>query len=287
MSTAEFSGVYAATITPYDENGNINADVATALTKHLVSHGLAGTCPAGTTGEFPFLDREERALAVRAGCAGATDANVIAGIWAAKTEDRTWLAHEAATSGASAVFLTTPYYYPATPEHLLEWYQAVKRSSTLPLFAYNIPQFTTNEIPLDVLDTLAHAGVIHGYKDSSPDPERLRQVVKLLKGRISVFAGSENLFPLARELGVDGFISGMANAFPRTVLMVWNGDRAADKRLAMLKDGIKKAGGLAAIKRILVMRGFAVGQPREPISPLAKSAEDALAKLELEFGQDL
>jgi 4-hydroxy-tetrahydrodipicolinate synthase len=289
MTPDGFSGVYAATITPYDGEGRVSEDAAVAITRFLASHGLSGTCPAGTTGEFPFLDRNERALATRAACAGAvgSGARVVAGVWAAKARDRAELTREASAAGAAAVFLTTPYYYPATPEHLFEWYRAIRRASDLPVFAYNIPQFTTNEIPLDVLDILAAEGTIQGYKDSSPSPDRLRQVVKLLKGRISVFAGSENLFPLARNLGVDGFISGMANAYPRTILGVWKGDAGADERLATLKEGVSKAGGVSALKRIMAMRGFSVGEPREPISPVASSAEENLARLEREFGRDL
>src|SRR6185503_5265510 len=143
------------------------------------------------------------------------------------------------------------------------------------------------EIPLEVLDTLAKEGTIKGYKDSSPDRARLEAVVKLLKGRIAVFAGSENLFAVARELGVSGFISGVANAFPRTVAAVWQGDKAAAVRLAVVKDVIKRCGGIQALKYILTLRGFAIGTAREPIAPLSPAARTELEHLDIEYGKGL
>ncbi len=288
MSEQGLSGVFAALLTPYDQEGRVDAGVVRTLTRYLLNEGMTGTCPAGSTGEFPFLTRDEKALVNRSACeAAGEDGAIIAGVWGATQGERAWLAQQVEESGAAAVFLTTPYYYPATPESLLNWYRSVHRSTRLPVFAYNIPQCTGNEIPLSVLDALTNEGTIQGYKDSSPDRHRIQQVVKLLKGRIPVFAGSESLFGEARELGVDGFISGMANVFPRTVSAVWRGDRGAAQRIATLKDAIRKAGGVPAMKYLMKRRGFAVGDPREPLAPPTEAVRKELEQLEQEYGKEL
>lgn len=288
MTTARWSGVFAATLTPYDGLNVVDAGVARTLTRYLINEGLQGACPAGTTGEFPSLTTEEKELVVRSGCESAGDeGRIIAGVWGATVAERTRLARHAETHGAAAVFLTTPVFYPQTPESLLAWYRGVKAATALPLFAYNIPQFTANEIPLDVLDVLAQEGTIAGYKDSSPSADRLQAVVKLLKGRIAVFAGSENLFPMARELGVDGFISGAANAFPRTIAAVFNGNKDADERLGKIKDVLKRCGGIPALKYLLTLRGFAIGGCREPVAPVTDAQRADLDRLEKDFGKAL
>lgn len=287
MNSPMFEGVYAATLTPYAPDDSVDAGVARTLTRYLINEGLQGVCPAGTTGEFPLLGRDEKAVVNMSACeAAGEEGRVIAGVWGNAAE-RVFLAQDAERHGASAVFLTTPIFYPATPDALLDWYRGVATSTKLPLFAYNIPQFSANEIPLPVLDTLAAEGTIQGYKDSSPDRARLEAVVKLLKGRIAVFAGSENLFATARELGVDGFISGAANAFPRTMTAVWRGERAAAERLAAIKDVLKRCGGIPALKFLLTLRGFAIGPAREPIAPLSPATKVELEQLEKNFGKEL
>ena len=224
MSARSFSGVYAALVTPYDAAGRVDLGVVRTLTRYLVNSGLSGVCPVGTTGEFPQLTAEEKAAVNRSACEAAGEEGVvIAGTWAVTEAERGFLARDAEAHRAAAVFLTTPIFYPATPTGLLGWYRGVRRLTRLPLFAYNIPQFAVNEIPAAVLEELAADGTISGYKDSSNDPARLEDVAGRLRGKVRVFAGSEGLFERARALGVDGFISGLANAFPRLVLAVWRG----------------------------------------------------------------
>ncbi len=287
MNSEKFEGVYCATVTPYAADGSVDAGVARTLTRYLINEGVQGVCPAGTTGEFPLLGRDEKALLNMSACdAAGEEGRVVAGVWGNAAE-RAFLAQDAAAHGAAAVFLTTPIFYPATPEALLDWYRGVAKATTLPVFAYNIPQFSANEIPLPVLDTLAAEGTIQGYKDSSPDRARLEAVVKLLKGRVAVFAGSENLFPTARELGVDGFISGLANAFPRTVAAVWRGDRGAAEHLSMVKEVVKRCGGIPALKYLLALRGFAIGPAREPIAAPPAPARAELDRLERDHGKGL
>lgn len=286
-SPARWSGVFAATLTPFDSANTVDAGVARTLTRYLINEGLQGACPAGTTGEFLSLTTEEKELVVRSGCESAGDeGRIIAGVWGGLAE-RQRLARHAETHGAAAVFLTTPVFYPQTPDSLLAWYRSVKAATSLPLFAYNIPQFTANEIPLEVLDELVKDGTIAGYKDSSPSAERLQAVVKLLKGRIAVFAGSENLFPMARDLGVDGFISGAANAFPRTITAVFQGNKDAAERLGKIKDVLKRCGGIPALKYLLTLRGFAIGPCREPVAPVTDPQRAELDRLEKELGREL
>lgn len=280
-----WSGVFAATLTPYDGAGRVDAGVVRTLTRYLINSGLAGAAPCGTTGEFPLLTRDEKAAVNRgAGEAAGDEGRIVAGVWAATATDRAWLAREAETHGAAAVFLTTPTYYPAAASAILEWYRGARAATRLPLFAYNIPQYAANEIPLEVLDRLAGEGVIQGYKDSSPDPERLRAVVRLLKGRIAVLGGNESLFVEARDLGVDGFISGVAGVFPRTVLGVWRGEEAAVRRLSRIKDAVKRGGGVPALKFLSRLRGFAVGEAREPIPPVPAEVRAELEALHAEAG---
>jgi dihydrodipicolinate synthase/N-acetylneuraminate lyase len=277
--------VYAATLTPFGRGGRVNTPALGALTRSLLASGIDGVCPAGTTGEFPLLSETERSSVCDSVIRAVDGAGkVVAGTWGSTLKERIRQGRRAEKAGADAVFLTTPYFYASTPEYLLEWYRGVRRAVGIPVFAYNIPQCTANEIPLSVLDTLAGEGTIAGYKDSSPSLPRLKAVVKLLKGRAAVFAGHESHFHLARALGADGFISGLANAYPRIVLDVWNGGRRAAGRLAAVHQTVARSGYIPSLKFILRLRGFPAGEAREPIATLSQGAMRDLRGLEEEFG---
>lgn len=273
-------------LTPYDSAGKVDAGVAEKLAAHLAGAGVSGVCPAGTTGEFPLLAEAEKALVNRAACRGA-GGRVVAGVWAAGAEERSRLAGDAREAGAQAVFLTTPIFFKASPEAILSWYRGVRKAANLPLFAYSIPQYTGNPIPLEVLETLAEEGTIAGFKDSSGDLKWLEKAAKALKGKVPVFAGHEAIFAEARSAGAEGFISGVAGVFPKLVLAVWNGDKAAEKALAKVRDALTAAGNIPGLKYLAGKMGFQCGEPREPLRMASESAREALDKLLPEMGEYL
>jgi dihydrodipicolinate synthase/N-acetylneuraminate lyase len=288
VKQTRFGGVFVATVTPFGKGGLVNGRALATLVSGMFDQGLDGVCPAGTTGEFPLLTASEKEAVCTTACRNApVGGKVIAGTWGATRAERVRLARRAEKSGASAVFLTTPYFFASTPEYLLDWYRGVKRAVRIPVFAYNIPQCTANEIPLRVLDTLAGEGTIAGYKDSSPSLPRLKSVIKLLKGRVAVFAGHESHFHLARHLGADGFISGLANAYPRTVRGVWDGDPRAARRLAAIHQVVGGCGYIPSVKFILRQRGLPIGEAREPVSTLSATARGDLRRLERMYGPEL
>jgi len=275
--TNGFSGVFAATLTPFGNDGTVDLDRVGTLTSGLIRAGITGVCPCGTTGEFPMLARDEKARINAA--AAAQGGTVIAGTWGWLAEERAWLARKAEQDGAKAVFLTTPIFFRSTPEYILSWYRGVRTATTLPVFAYTIPQHTGNFIPLDVLERLADEGTINGYKDSSGDLDWLLKVIKKLKGRITIFAGHEAVFGPAREAGIDGYISGIAGVFPRAVLAVWRGEAGAVDRLQKIRQAMHEAGTIPALKYLSRKLGIDCGNPREPLLPPTGTAREALDKL--------
>ncbi len=283
MSNPVGGGVYAAMLTPYGRDGQVDTGTVSKLAGFLATEGLHGLCPAGTTGEFPLLSGDEKVAINRAACGAGIP--VVAGVWGANRDERTVLAASAREAGASAVFLTTPFFFPASAEAIVDWYRGVHAASSLPLFAYSIPQYTHNPIPLEALETLAGEGTIQGYKDSSGDLAFLKKVVARLRGKILIFAGNETIFPDARTAGVDGFISGVAGLFPRTVLGVWQGDAGALKRLASIRQALKSAGTIPGLKYLASKRRLDCGEPREPLHRPGPDACTELDRALLESGE--
>ncbi|MEK7737556.1 MAG: dihydrodipicolinate synthase family protein, partial [Pseudomonadota bacterium] len=60
MTQIEFRGVFPYLVSPIDEHGGIKEAVLTRLVNDLIGAGVHGMTPLGSTGEFAYLDREQR-----------------------------------------------------------------------------------------------------------------------------------------------------------------------------------------------------------------------------------
>ncbi len=254
-----------ATLTPFDRADRVDEGVVRAHTEWLVEAGVAGLCPVGTTGEFLYLSVAEKNKIFRATVEGAKGrVPVIAGVWGFRPEQTLALVKLAEDAGASAVFLPTPIYYPANSEAILRWYENARNASSLPVFAYNIPQYAANEISLDCLAQLFAEGTIVGAKDSSGKAERIAEQVQRFGERGVIFAASDSFATQGRKLGADGFISAIANVAPALFVKLWAGDESLQPQVDALRNALKQVGAISGLKSLLQERGFAFGHSRIP-----------------------
>jgi len=284
--TVSIRGIIVATLTPYRADGGVHPDQVRAHVAYLAEAGIPAIAPVGTTGEFPFLDREEKQTLLRSACDAARGrVAVIAGVWAPRLEEIAALCRTAEDAGAAAVFLTTPIYYGYPDDALLDFYRFVRRQTALPVFAYNIPQYANNELTLKTLATLVDEGAIQGIKDSTGKEERLQALLDRFRGRIAVYGASDSFALRTRELGADGFISALANIYPRTFRRIWSGDREAQSAIDRIRTAIKGYGGIAGLKHLLARKGFDFGPTRLPFTELTDAAKHGLDAAVAEFSE--
>ena len=60
MTHKEFRGVFPYLVSPIDEHGRVKDGVLTHLVNDLIDAGVHGLTPLGSTGEFAYLNREQR-----------------------------------------------------------------------------------------------------------------------------------------------------------------------------------------------------------------------------------
>lgn len=264
-----FRGCYVATLTPFSASDHLDCGVLRAHVEWLVESGVQGLCPAGTTGEFLYLSLDEKRVIVQETVrAAAGRVPVIAGIWALRESEILTLARSAEDAGAQGVFLPPPIYYPANDAAILAYYSAVRATTTLPVFAYNIPQYAANEISLDCLEQLFATGAIAGAKDSSGKTERIRAQVERFGSRGTIFAASDGFASEGRKIRAHGFISAIANVAPNLFVRLWDGDDSLQPRVDSLRAALKQMGSIPALKHLLSRQGFAFGDSRIPYSSL-------------------
>lgn len=264
-----FQGCYVATLTPFDSADRVDSGAIRGQVDWLIEAGVEGLCPAGTTGEFLYLTESEKLEVIKATVEAVHGRiPVIAGVWGLREAEVQRLAQVAEEVGASGIFLPTPIYYPASQEMLFKWYENAHSATTLPLFAYNIPQYAANEIGIDCLERLLQEGIIVGAKDSSGKSARISEQVSRFGQKGVVFAASDSFATEGRKLGADGFISAIANVVPDLFVRLWAGEEALQGEVDALRSALKSVGSIPALKHLLKQRGFSFGHARIPCSAL-------------------
>ena len=89
-------------VTPFDDEGELDLDVAVELARYLQSHGHDGLVLAGTTGEAPVLTDDKR-LRLFAAVIEAVTIPVVAGTGTNDTRHSVHLTREAKALGAAGI----------------------------------------------------------------------------------------------------------------------------------------------------------------------------------------
>lgn len=278
----ETKGIYVANLTAFKE-GKLDSEAMRAHTEFLIGAGVTGLCPAGTTGEFLHLNAEEKKTLFSAVIeTSASRVRVLCCPWDADADLMADLCRFVSDEGADGIFLPPPIYYSFSDEEIVDFYAFAKKNSGIPIYCYNIPKYTNNEIRISALATLVDRNIVAGIKDSSGDPERMREIISRFGGTLEVFAGGDHFVMEAKSLGANGLVSALGNIYPESFVVLWNSpNEELQREICTLRDGIKAYGGIPALKYLLTKRGHTFGCrfPFRPPSNEQKQKLDALAEL--------
>ncbi|MGE5287910.1 MAG: dihydrodipicolinate synthase family protein [Micromonosporaceae bacterium] len=211
--SARFAGVYAATTTPFRDDGSADYDLFGKHCGWLIDEGVAGLVPNGSLGEYECLSDAERARLVETAIAAAGGrVPVVPGVSGKSApEARRW-AEQAAEAGASAVMALPPTSHKPTTDEVVAHFAEIARVG-LPIIAYNNPYSTRVDLTPDLLARLAEIREVRGIKEFSQDSRRVAQILETAP-RLEVICGCDDTFVEAMLLGAVGWIAGFVNAFP-------------------------------------------------------------------------
>ena len=273
-------GIIPACITPFID-GQANADAMQHNIAHWLSAGVHGLLVFGSTGEFPYVDdNERRAILQAARAATPPDRLLLVGCGAESTRQTLRNLQWAAEDGADAALVVTPVYYTrgktaAQRRH----YLSLADASPLPVLLYTVPAFTAYDLPVDLILELARHPNIVGMKESGGDLRKVTTLAIQKPDDFALLAGSPNLIFPALTLGAAGSITALANIIPEIMVAVWDAVQAGElARAAALQKVVTQlyndiiGYGIPGYKAILAQRGFMPGEPRSPLTPLAAEA---------------
>ncbi len=284
-------GIIPPIVTPFDQEGNIDFQVYRQMVDHLISQGVHGVFPMGTTGEFYAISDEEyrRILEVTveqvAGrvdvYAGANDITTRGVIRQIRIAEQ--------VKGIDALSILTPMFISQTQEELYQHYKAIAESTDMPIILYNNKPKTNVTATPETVARLAQIPNIIGVKDSTGDFTNTLEYLRLTRGipDFHVLVGRDTLIYAGLCCGCAGSIASCSNVAPRLVCDIYNkyvsGDRAGALEAQMKLNPLRIACNMgtfpAVIKEGLVMQGIPVGKCLEPIGELRNDEKDKLRQV--------
>ena len=111
-----FAGAHTALVTPFCEDGTIDAEAFRNLIDYSLENGIKGVVPTGTTGESPTLSYEEHSLVIELAVKHTKGRGlVIAGTGSNSTREAIAMTQEAQENGADGCLLVSPLLQQALP----------------------------------------------------------------------------------------------------------------------------------------------------------------------------
>ena len=277
MSVNEFHGVFPYLVSPIDERGRVKEEVLTRLVDDLIAAGVHGLTPLGSTGEFAYLDREQRRRIVEV-VVQATRGRVpvVAGVASTATVDAVEQAKTYAKLGADGILAVLEAYFPINEDGVVSYFSAIARATDLPVVLYTNPQFQRSDLSLPALERLARVDTIRYLKDASSDTGRLLSILNAVGERIRIFSASAHIPACVMLIGGRGWMAGPACVVPRQSVKLyelcragrWDDAMQLQRRLWSINRAFAKYNLAACIKGALQLQGYEVGDPIAPQAPL-------------------
>jgi 4-hydroxy-tetrahydrodipicolinate synthase len=225
---AKIEGCLTALVTPF-RDGKVDFEGLAKLVDWQIEQGVDGIVAVGTTGESATLDVEEHIAVIAATVKAARGrVPVVAGAGGNATSEALELTRASESAGADALLHVTPYYNRPSQEGLFRHFEAIARSTKLPILLYNVPTRTACDLLTETVVRLADIDNIIGIKDATGNLVRGSELVAQVGDRLTVLSGDDGTaFPLY-AVGGRGVISVVSNVAPRAMSDMWDAVNAGD-----------------------------------------------------------
>ena len=275
---AIFKGAGVAMVTPMKENGEINYKVLGDLIEDQIKGHTDAIIICGTTGEAPTLEDDEHLEAIRYTVdKTAGRIPVIAGTGSNNTAHAIMMSKEAQKIGADGVLLVAPYYNKATQNGLFKHFSAIAGAIDIPCILYNVPSRTgSNILPETAVRLGKEVENIVAIKEASGNISQVGKLAALAEGAIDIYSGNDDQIVPICSLGGIGVISVLSNVAPLDTHNIvqyclmnrYDKARQLQHKALDLVNALFCEVNPIPVKAALQMQGFAVGNPRLPLTEM-------------------
>ena len=286
--SVDWWGPMSAVITPFDDTGAIDARALQENIERTLAAGGTGVLVGGCTGEFWSLSHDERCRLFHIGAESAAGrGTVIAGAGSVTVAETVSLAKEAEQAGCDAALILPPYFIRLNDDEIFEHFREVDAALSFPIVLYNIPGNAGNAITPELALRLAELDNVVAIKESAGDWNNFYATLLAVGDRLRVFCGPSSVYGVpAVAAGADGFIDLFPNLWLPGAVDLFHAARAgrleeanALQETGRLLTDLFTSGGRSlypATKAAMAHLGFAAGDPRPPLRPVAGDSLDEL-----------
>ena len=271
------TGSIVALVTPMHVDGSIDWAGLDRLLELHVASGTSAIGAVGTTGESATLSVPEHCEVIRY-CVDriAGRLPVIAGTGSNSTREAIELTEAAASAGADACLVVTPYYNRPTQRGLFEHFRTLAGAVNIPQILYNVPGRTAVDMVNDTVLRLAEVENIVGIKDATGDLKRGTELLQRVPPEFAVYSGDDLTAMALIAAGAQGNISVTANVAPAAMAELCRLAAAGDlahaeqinERLSALNEALFLEANPIPVKWALQRMGLIEAGIRLPLTEL-------------------
>jgi 4-hydroxy-tetrahydrodipicolinate synthase len=289
----DFHGVFPYLVSPVDADGKIRSAVLGRLCEDLITSGVHGLTPLGSTGEFAYLNNSQRQTVVQATIeAAARRVPVVAGVASTSTADAVAQAKAYQKLGADGILAILEAYFPLQDAQIESYFRAIADAVDIPVVIYTNPNFQRSDLTLDVIARLAAHPRIQYIKDASTNTGRLLSIMNRCGDSIRVFSASAHIPAAVMLIGGVGWMAGPACLIPRQsvelynlcVAACWDDAVTLQRKLWRVNEAFARYNLAACIKAGLAIQGYDVGDPVAPQPALSADERKAVEAVLRELG---
>ena len=289
MKERVFTGAASALVTPMNEDASVNFERLKSLVEEQIKAGIDALVICGTTGEKSTLRYDEHVKVIEtAAKVSAGRVPIIAGTGSNDTVYSVELCDDAASVGADAFLMVTPYYNKTSQAGLVAHYNYIADRVSKPIILYNVPSRTGVNIKPETYRELSLHPRIVATKEASGDLSLIAQIKYMCGDELDIYSGNDDQTVPIMSLGGIGVISVLSNLCPDVMhelcAAYLSGDTAKATQMQIKYTGLMNAlfcdVNPIPVKEAMNMMGMDVGPCRLPLYPMSDSSKALLeAKL--------
>ncbi|HZK30817.1 MAG TPA: 4-hydroxy-tetrahydrodipicolinate synthase [Methanoregula sp.] len=285
-----FEGVLPAIITPFKRNSAMGLDIQGLERNigYLLSCGIHGIVPCGSTGESATLTFEEHEKVIEIAVNKVNGRiPVVAGSGSNNTAEAVRLTKAAKDIGADGVLVISPYYNKPNRSGLIKHYTKLA-DLDIPVIMYNVPGRTGQNLEPDLVAELAAHPNIVAIKEASGNIGQISRIIEETQDDdFLVISGDDNITLPIMALGGAGVISVAANVDPKRMVAMYEAMKKGDNQKALvlhyalspLMRSMFIDTNPIPVKKAVELLGMAGGPVRLPLDDLDDKKTEQLKKI--------
>lgn len=221
-----WKGVFPAVTTKFHANEMLDHKEMERCFALQIDAGVDGLIVAGSLGEGPMLNNDEKLEVLKIAKSVAGKLPVLMTINEAGTREAEIAARLAAKAGADGLMVVPSMVYHTNPAETVATLNDVANAGGLPVMIYSNKIGYRVDVTTDIMEELAANPLFVAVKESSDDIRRSTDIINRFGDRFDLFTGVDNLAYEALAVGAVGWVAGLVVAFPKETVAIYRLMRA-------------------------------------------------------------